>query len=446
MKRISVVFGLSLLVVLMGSQPVQAISAGPGGRLYECNRMGTSGNWTTPLYIMEYDENWDPVAGNLGEISHGSVYSSTLELNYKGETLKGGNSPEVEVPGGRGYGTLVMGHWYDEDTSSYGASFATMDVLRITPNATGMTVTQLGDGRAASSPDNFMNTDRGYFAMPDPAGQFTGSSDHYLTSHVGASYVAYVSINEFSDGSDTDLTDEDADYVDAGATISSASGDTRGFGHEIVEDTLYYRSGTSVRYNVSSGGATPTIGDGAILSGATVTNSKNRLAAGLINGHHAVYDEVSDTIWAFIDFDDDGDMDDTGEAFEVYNSTDVDNVVNDPIYVGDLELVTGFDGKKFLMVCSGAGESGYGWGSAVFVLELDNTTGDFTLGNAGYKLLGRQRGNGVADPVLTLPGMDWKYGGWCQIEFDVIPEPGTLLLLGTGILGVLGYLRRRTIK
>jgi hypothetical protein len=27
-----------------------------------------------------------------------------------------------------------------------------------------------------------------------------------------------------------------------------------------------------------------------------------------------------------------------------------------------------------------------------------------------------------------------------------IPEPGTLLLLGTGVLGVLGYMRRRRMQ
>jgi len=45
-----------------------------------------------------------------------------------------------------------------------------------------------------------------------------------------------------------------------------------------------------------------------------------------------------------------------------------------------------------------------------------------------------------------ITSMTWDQGTVFGTQEPVIPEPGTLLLLGTGILGLLGYIRRRRMK
>ena len=211
--------------------------------------------------------------------------------------------------------------------------------------------------------------------------------------------------------------------------------------------------------------------------------------------------EISDLLFA-IDLNDDGDAMDAGEYSVIYSDDSAAGDHNNPNFNGwsDLEFIK-HNGKQFLLIQNTA-EDQY-IGQQMLVMELlDN--GDYVGGDAGIKQVFHTMGTGYeigleiefdavtggspdipgdADGDGKVDGSDlaiwqqnydpvgvnrniWEMGDWdgngkidgadlalWQQNYDpvgtgvgAVPEPATMLLLGTGVLSALGYVRRRRLS
>ncbi len=445
MKRLIVAIGIAVLFVTQ----VSAVSQGPGGIVYWNNSVARSGGGLTKfrLYETALSSTWTAgVVANFDNVDFNNTYVSWT-------TSQKNNMVEVWDPrelGGQG--RLLMSSVVNNTPPSSGFTGSSYtqpwDFLAIDPITKVHTL--LSDGRLRQYP-NWHSQYRG---------KLLAAPENWLGTSNGLSFVSVTGIwsSEFSvvyDANGNGVIDNTTsegkwmvyDYP-AGSTYDAEMGKdkalyytTQGYSPSkyVINRAFGASPDTSKmqRYFTVGGGGNP-VGLPSDGQGIAVNNAASHPIVYYMAQDNVIVDgspTYRDAIFALRDGDGDnvvtpGNANDLIVKIWRRGDFGLNNLHSIDInsYGEDLEYWQAPDNstKKFLL---GNGYSGY-----LFALEL----ADNGLAALGGKYI---FGNGTGPSNSSSVGfeLDMEPGA-------AIPEPATMLLLGTGAMGVIGWMRRRRIK
>jgi len=459
MKKVLLCVGL---VVLFASS-TWAAPVGPGGRIYFTKYTSTSNNPDNQLYLLriDVDTSWAMTAESV-TAGVNNVMCQVTDVNgggYDYRTHVSSQSPEVLYPRANPDGTATgeLGEvWLDHcpDTDNYW-QYSLVTPTGISSATTGV----LHPALYETSSDPHTGSSGTVGNVADPKGDALGGP-HGVSVWGGNGYPAvWNDVNQ-----NKDLTD-DCDTFDYPGWGRAHSGDPEigGAPNDATdEDTIWTYSAYGQGFNFSryTGNYTTT---GHSWTGPTSfydPKVPGSVSAYTPSGGHAVGDTDGDgnTDLYFICTSQTSSpsiirLASLGGTEHIDNSDDICKVIYDDdtlagsendIGSGDVELVKDPTTGKWTLLILDGGSSWSATDARILAIEL-GSNGDFSGASDGVVVVA----TGIETGGPTGGNFSCQYPG---MEFDadpaggVIPEPGTLLLIGTGVLGLVGYIRRRRMS
>ena len=450
MKRVILILGL----VLLFAGSAAAAPMGLGGYIYYGVDAGGAFDEYMKLYRFEVDGHFDYVTDTkvqfdnvaIDQVHDANGYDFTQELEFNCEVY----DPRHEG----GTGKLIVAGIVDNGTPVHaGADHATpWDVVLVDPDnpttdyskANGNMLT---NGRTWGAGDwQFYYAQMAMAAPPDWAGTSNGISVLTVAESSGSYDVSAI-----YDADDNGIVDDSAaegTLISTDVSICDSEFGKDGCLYQTYSQSTSINSLIKIRKTwIDTGTPMKTTffnaADNAIRFGDRTTMTQG-LAVGPQETKPIVYlyqmDNVADTytwtLWAMRDDDDNGSIDispGSPDTFvQVWRDGELGISLSRKLKYdgGDIEYYDhpNPDNQDVIIV------AGYS-GNDMFALELADN---------GLKAIAAHKISGLGTGIDAWPG------GWHGFEIDmagpVIPEPGTMLLLGTGVLGVLGYVRRRRMK